>query len=139
MYGIANYNTGRAVQAIAITYQPHPVPAYLLLITLYILPYAWLEESTYLIATVAGLLAFTKWRSVSPGDFVRKSNWGSIKLAAALYGASAILVTAGLIETPTSYLGDTTLMLWIPLGVLPLLFLARRRRKNRTGASMGTA
>lgn len=139
VYGIASYNTGRAVQAIAITHQPQPVPAYLLLITLYILPHTWVEESAYPIATVAGLLAFTKWRSVSPGDFVRKSNWGSIKLAAALSGAAAILVAAGLIETLTGYLGDTILALWIPLGILPLLFLTKRRRKNRAGASMGTA
>lgn len=139
VYGIASYNTGRAVQAIAITHQPQPVPTYLLLITLYILPHTWVEESAYPIATVAGLLAFTTWRSVSPGDFVRKSNWGSIKLAAALSGATAVLVAAGLIETLTSYLGDTILVLWIPLGVLPSLFLVRRRRKNRAGATIGTA
>ena len=128
-YGIASYNTGRAVQAIAMTYQPHPLPPPFGLLSLYILPHTWVEESAYPIATVAGLLGFTKWRSVSPGDFLRRSNWGSAKLALALGGAAAILVVAGLIETLTSYVGIAILALWFPIGVL--LYLARRRWRRK--------
>ena len=128
-YGIANYNTGRALQAIAITSQPYSVPPYAALIALYLLPHTWVEELAYPVATVAGILAFTKWRTVSPREFNRKLSWGSTKLIMALVGAAAILVAAGLIETLTTFVGYAILALWAPLATL--LYAVTRIRKHR--------
>ncbi|HUK79996.1 MAG TPA: zinc ribbon domain-containing protein, partial [Nitrososphaerales archaeon] len=65
-FGLANYNTGRVIQVIAVSQN---YPPSLVLISLYLLPHTWVEESAYPIATVAGLLAITRWRSVSPSEF----------------------------------------------------------------------
>ena len=127
-YTIANYNTGRVVQAIAITNQPQIQP-YAVLIGLYILPHTWIEESAYPIATMAGIFALTKWRSVSPSEFVRRLDRGSSKLALALVGAAAILAVAGFIETLTAYLGDAAIAIWVPLGLLYYLWSRSRKRR----------
>lgn len=138
-YGAASYNTGRAIQAIAITSQPQPFPPYAVLISLYLLPHTWVEESAYPIATVAGILAFTKWRSVPPKEFSRRLNWGSTKLVMALGGAAAILVAAGLIETLTTFIGYSILVLWAPLLILLYSVLRNRRRRQRQAhASIGS-
>jgi uncharacterized membrane protein SpoIIM required for sporulation len=130
-YSIANYNTGRVVQAIALTNQPQIQP-YAVLVGLYILPHTWIEESAYPIATMAGIFALTKWRSVSLSEFARRPNRGSSKLVLALTGAAAILVVAGFVETLTTYLGDAAIGIWVPLGVL---YYAWSRNRRRTRAS----
>lgn len=130
-YSIASYNTGRAIQAIAITANPHPLPSYAVLFSLYLLPHTWVEESAYPIATVAGILAFTRWRSVSPREFAQRPNWGSTKLAIALGATTTILAAAGLIETLTTYVGYSIIVLWAPLVVL-LYSVIRNRRRKRT-------
>lgn len=135
-YGIASYNTGRAIQVIAITSQP-PVPPWAVLVELYLFPHTWVEESAYPIATVAGVLAFTKWRSVSPGEFPHKLNRGSAKLALALGGAAAILMAAGFLEVLATYLQLGALLLWAPLVVIYYLW-ARSRRRRRHSQSMGS-
>jgi uncharacterized membrane protein SpoIIM required for sporulation len=132
-YGAASYNTGRVIQAIAVTSQQGALPSYAVLLGLYLLPHAWVEESAYPIATVAGLLAFTKWRSVSPGEFARRTSWGSTKLILALGGAALILVVAGFIEVLTTYLGYFVVLLWAPLIVLYYLWTKLR---NRSPGSM---
>ncbi len=128
-YGVANYNTGRVVQAIALT-NPTPVQPYAVLIGLYILPHTWVEESAYPIATIAGIFALTKWRSVSPAEFARRPNRGSTKLILALVGAAAILLAAGFIETLTTYLGYAGVVLWAPLIILAYLWSRIRRRRR---------
>lgn len=136
-YGLANYNTGRVIQAIAtlntnpITNAPQPLPPYVVLVALYVLPHTWIEESAYPIATVAGTLALTKWRSMSPAEFVRRRNWGSARLLLALGGTAVILLVAGLVETATSYVGDGIVALWVPIALL--YFVSRRRWKRRVG------
>ena len=128
-YGIANYNTGRVVQAIALTNQPQVQP-YAVLVGLYLLPHTWVEESAYPIATIAGIFALTKWRSVSPDEFTRRLNRGSTKLVLALVGAAAILVVAGLIETTTTYLGYAAVALWVPLIMLAYFWSRVRSRRQ---------
>ena len=127
-YGVANYNTGRVVQAIALT-NPTPVQPYAVLIGLYILPHTWVEESAYPIAAMAGIFALTKWRSASPEEFARWPNRGSIKLISALAGAAAILLAAGFIETLTTYLGYAAVGLWAPLFILAYSWSRFRRRR----------
>ena len=128
-YGIANYNTGRVVQAIALTNQPQVQP-YAVLVSLYILPHTWVEESAYPIATMAGIFALTKWRSSSPTEFARWLNRGSAKLILALLGAAAILVAAGLIETLTTYIGYDAIALWVPMFILAYSWSRFRRRRR---------
>jgi uncharacterized membrane protein SpoIIM required for sporulation len=128
-YGIANYNTGRVVQVIALTNQPQVQP-YAVLIGLYLLPHTWVEESAYPIATMAGIFALTRWRSVSPGKFARRLNRGSTKLVLALVGAAVILLAAGFIETLTTYLGYSAVALWVPLILLAYSW-SRIRRQRR--------
>jgi uncharacterized membrane protein SpoIIM required for sporulation len=128
-YGIANYNTGRVVQAIALT-APTPVQPYTVLIGLYILPHTWVEESAYPIATIAGIFALTKWRSVPPTEFGRWLNRGSAKLILALLGAAAILLVAGFIETLTTYLGYAAVGLWVPLILLVWAWSRIRGRRR---------
>ncbi len=135
-YGLANYNTGRVVQAIALTNQPQVQP-YAVLVGLYLLPHTWVEESAYPIATMAGIFAFTKWRSVSPAEFTRRLGRGSTKLVLALMGAVVILMVAGLIETLTTYLGYAALALWVPLFILAFSW-SRIRRRRRTGQPTGS-
>lgn len=132
-YGIANYNTGRVVQAIALTNQPQVQP-YAVLVSLYILPHTWVEESAYPIATMAGIFALTKWRSTSPTEFARWPNRGSAKLVLALLGAAAILVAAGLIETLTTYIGYAAIALWVPLFILAYSWSRIRRRRRAVQA-----
>jgi uncharacterized membrane protein SpoIIM required for sporulation len=134
-FGIASYNTGRALQAIAIGNQ---VPPSLLLVSLYLLPHTWIEESAYPIAAASGLLAVTKWRSVSPVEFVRRWNWGSTKLALALAGVALILVAAGFFEVLASYLGFAAVTLWVPLGIASYFFATRNRRRKHNQSTIGS-
>lgn len=136
-YGIASYNTGRVVQAIAISDQ---IPSSLVLVELYLFPHTWVEESAYPIATAAGLLAFTKWRSVSPGEFVRRLNRGSTKLALALGGAALILVVAGVLEVIGTYLRYGVLLLWLPLALLFYagIRIATNRNRSRANPPLGS-
>jgi uncharacterized membrane protein SpoIIM required for sporulation len=127
-FGIASYNTGRALQAIAIN---DGAPPSLLLVLLYLFPHTWIEESAYPIATASGLLAVTKWRSVSPTEFLRRLNWGSTKFALALGGVALILMTAGFFEVLANYLGFGVIALWAPLGILYYLFAVRYRKHKR--------
>jgi uncharacterized membrane protein SpoIIM required for sporulation len=128
-YGIANYNTGRVVQAIALTAQT-PVQPYAVLVALYVLPHTWVEESAYPITTMAGIFALTKWRSVSPAEFMRWLNRGSAKLVLALVGSAAVLLVAGFIETLTTYLGYAAVGLWVPLIIIAYAWSRIRRRRR---------
>ncbi|MDG6902130.1 MAG: zinc ribbon domain-containing protein [Nitrososphaerota archaeon] len=121
-YGVANYNTGRVVQEIAISTRPNAISASLVLASLYVLPHTWVEESAYPIATIAGILATTTWRSVSLGEFSRRSNWGSTKLVFALAGTAAILAAAGFLEVLVNYLGFGAVLLWVPMVALYYLW-----------------
>ena len=136
-YGVASYNTGRVVQAIAITHQPSPVPPYAILVSLYLLPHTWVEEFAYPIATIAGVFALTKWRSVSPRDFSRTLNRGSTKFVLALAGSVAVLAVAGLLEVLATYLKDGVILLWVPLAALYYL-VARTLRRRQAGISIGS-
>lgn len=129
-FGLASYNTGRIIQVIAITQH---YPTSVVLVSLYLLPHTWVEESAYPIATVAGLLAVTRWRSVSPGEFAHRINWGSWKLVLAMAGVAMILLAAGLIETAGLYLGTGELLLWIPVGAAIYLMVALSRARSSRG------
>ncbi len=133
-FGFASYGTGRVIQVIAIV---HNVPSAAVLIGLYLLPHTWVEESAYPIATVAGLLGVTKWRSVAPEEFARRWNWGSTKLALSLAGAGLILLVAGFIETLTTYIGYIAIVIWIPIGAGYYLLVTqyRKRRSERAVAT----
>jgi len=130
-FGVASYNTGRLLQVIAISAQ---VPSSIVLVSLYLFPHTWIEESAYPIATVAGLLAITRWRTVSPGEFTRRLNRGSTKLVLAMAGVALILLVAGLIETIGLYMGLGEMLFWVPLGVgYFLLVMWNRKRKTGPG------
>ena len=133
-FGLASYNTGRVIQVIAIG--DHTNSA-VILITLYLFPHTWIEESAYPIATVAGLFAVTNWRSVPPGEFAHWPNWGSSKLALAMGGVALILLAAGLIETTGLYLGLGEMVFWIP--VAAGYYLWRKMNKRRTNSTSATA
>jgi uncharacterized membrane protein SpoIIM required for sporulation len=137
-FGLASYNTGRVIQVVALTHQP-PYPASAVLILLYLLPHTWVEESAYPIATVAGLMAVTRWRSVSPSEFAHRVNWGSWKLVLAMLGVAFILLAAGLIETAGLYLGTRELLLWIPVGAAVYFVIALTRAHRRRTPSLGSA
>jgi len=137
-FGLASYNTGRVIQVIALTHQP-PYPTSVVLLSLYLLPHTWVEESAYPIATVAGLMAITRWRSVSPGEFARRANWGSWKLIFAMVGVALILVAAGLIETAGLYLGAGELILWIPVGVVVCIAIALSHARRDNALRLGSA
>lgn len=128
-FGIASYNTGRVIQAIAIS---DNLPSSVILVSLYLFPHTWIEESAYPIATVAGFLAITKWRSVAPDEFTRRLNRGSTKLALAMGGVVLILFVAGLIETTGLFIGLGEILFWIPLGVGYFLLVTRLRRRKQS-------
>ena len=135
-FGLANYNTGRVIQVIAVSQN---YPPSLVLISLYLLPHTWVEESAYPIATVAGLLAITRWRSVSPSEFAHRANWGSWKLILAMGGVALILVAAGLIETAGLYLGAGEILLWIPVGAMIYLTIMLSRARRRANPQLASA
>ena len=135
-FGLASYNTGRVIQVIAIS---DNYPPSVVLISLYLLPHTWVEESAYPIATAAGLLAITKWRSVSPSEFTHRVNWGSWKLIFAMGGVALILLAAGLIETAGLYIGTGELLLWIPVIAVILLMVAWTHTRRRSTLSLGSA
>ena len=132
-YAAASYNTGRVLQAIAIGAQ---LPPSLVLVSLYLFPHTWVEEMSYPIATAAGLLAFTKWRSVSPTEFARRRAWGSSKFALALVGAAFSLAVAGFLEALVTYIGYYVIALWAPLIILS--YLVVRGLRKRVSPSMGS-
>ena len=132
-FGIASYSTGRVIQVIAID---RGISSVRILVDLYVLPHTWVEESAYPIAAVAGMLGVTRWRSVAPGDFIRRRNWGSTKLILALTGVGVILLVAGLIETTTSYIGALAVVLWVP--TLGGYYLMVRRHRKRRPESIAT-
>jgi len=132
-FGLASYNTGRVIQVIAIG--DHTTSA-VVLVTLYLFPHTWIEESAYPIATSAGLFAVTKWRSVSLEEFAHRKNRGSAKLAMAMGGVAVILLAAGLIETTGLYLGLGEVVFWVPLA-LGYYLLVTRRRHNRGLSNAG--
>ncbi len=127
-FGIANYNTGRVIQVLAIGDQVQPS---VILLSLYLFPHTWVEESAYPIATMAGLFAITQWRSVSPGEFSRWLNRGSAKLAFAMGGVALILLTAGIIETVGLYLGFGEILFWVPLVLAYYLFTVMTKKQRR--------
>jgi uncharacterized membrane protein SpoIIM required for sporulation len=135
-FGLASYNTGRVLQVIAIG---DHIPSSIILVSLYLLPHTWIEESAYPIATVAGLLAVTRWRSVAPGAFTRRQNWGSTKLAQAMGGVALILLAAGLIETLGLYMGFGEVLLWIPVGAGYYLYSRWNRERIRSASQLGSA
>jgi uncharacterized membrane protein SpoIIM required for sporulation len=135
-FGLASYNTGRVIQAIAMS---DHYPSSVVLVSLYLLPHTWVEESAYPIATVAGLMAITRWRSVSPSEFARRANWGSWKLAFAMGGVALILFAAGLIETAGLFLGADELLLWIPVGIAIYLMVTLTRARRRSTSPLGSA
>ena len=135
-FGLANYNTGRVIQAIAIYYN-YPPPV--VLVSLYLLPHTWVEESAYPIATVAGVLAVTRWRSVSPSEFAHRVNWGSWKLVFSMVGVALILVAAGVIETAGLYLGAGELLFWIPVGAVIYLTITLSRTHRHAKPPSGSA
>jgi uncharacterized membrane protein SpoIIM required for sporulation len=135
-FGLASYNTGRVIQVIAIS--DHYPPS-VVLVSLYLLPHTWVEESAYPIATAAGLLAVTKWRSVSPNEFTRRVNWGSWKLVFAMGGVTLILIAAGLIETAGLYLGIGEVLLWIPVGITIFFMVTWTRTRRRNALPLGSA
>ena len=91
---------------------------------------------SYPIATAAGLLAFTKWRSVSPTEFARRRAWGSSKFALALVGAAFSLAVAGFLEALVTYIGYYVIALWAPLIILS--YLVVRGLRKRVSPSMGS-
>lgn len=127
-FGLASYNTGRVIQVIAIS---RAEPTSFVLVVLYLFPHTWIEESAYPIATVAGFLGVTRWRSVSPGEFARRPNWGSSKFALAMGGVALILFVAGLIETTGLYIGFGELLFWVPLVIGYYLLVERSRAHKR--------
>ena len=135
-FGLASYNTGRVIQAIAISDQYPPT---VVLISLYLFPHTWVEESAYPIATAAGLLAVTKWRSVSPTEFTHRVNWSSWKFIFAMGGAALILLAAALIETAGLYFGAGELLLWIPVGIVIFLMVTWTRTRKRNTPPLGSA
>jgi len=135
-FGVASYNTGRVIQVIAIS--DHYPPS-VVLVLLYLLPHTWVEESAYPIATAAGLLAVTRWRSVSPSEFTHRVNWGSWRLIIAMGGVALILVAAGLIETAGLYIGTGELLLWIPVGIVAFFMVTWTRARRRTTPPLGSA
>ena len=135
-FGLANYNTGRVIQVIAIS-DNYPPPV--VLVSLYLLPHTWVEESAYPIATVAGLLAVTRWRSVSPSEFAHRINWGSWKLIFSMGGVALILIAAGLIETTGLYVGAGELLLWIPVGAVIYLAVMLSRARRYVTPPVGSA
>ena len=135
-FGLANYNTGRVIQVIAIS-DNYPPPV--VLVSLYLLPHTWVEESAYPIATVAGLLAVTRWRSVSPSEFAHRINWGSWKLIFSMGGVALILIAAGLIETTGLYVGAGELLLWIPVGAVIYLAVMLSRARRHATPPVGSA
>ncbi len=137
-FGLASYNTGRVIQVIALTHQP-PYPSGVVLFSLYLFPHTWVEESAYPIATVAGLMAITKWRSVSPSEFARRANRGSWKLLLAMGGVALILLVAGVIETVGLYLGLGELLLWVPVILVAYLLLTLVRARRRNSSPLGSA
>ena len=132
-FGLASYNTGRVVQVIAISRGVSPSAV---LAVLYLFPHTWIEESAYPIATVAGLFALTKWRSVSPGEFAHRLKRGSTKLALAMGGVALILLAAGLVETTGLYIGFGEVVFWLPVVIGYYLIVIRNRKHShaRTGA-----
>jgi len=137
-FGLASYNTGRVLQVIALSAHP-PVPPPVVLLTLYLLPHTWIEESAYPIATIAGLLAITKWRSVAPNEFTDRRNWGSTKLALTMGGVALILLAAGLVETTGLFIGFGEIFLWAPVAVGYYLFVTWNRRRRQSRPPMGSA
>jgi uncharacterized membrane protein SpoIIM required for sporulation len=135
-FGLANYNTGRVIQAIAIS---NNYPPAIILVSLYLFPHTWVEESAYPIATAAGLLAVTRWRSVSPSEFAHRVNWGSWKLVLSMAGVALILIAAGLIETAGFYLGAGEFLLWIPVGAVIYLTITLSRARRRAKPQLGSA
>lgn len=127
-FGLASYNTGRVIQVIAIGGN---VPPSIVLVTLYLFPHTWIEESAYPIATAAGLFAVTKWRSVAPGEFAEWANRGSSKLALAMGGVALILLAAGLVETTGLYIGLGEVVFWVPVAIGYYLLVTKNRRRKK--------
>ena len=114
-FAVASYNTGRVIQVIALG---DNVSSLLVLVSLYILPHTWVEEFSYPLATVAGILSVTRWRSVSPAGFTRRLNRGSTKLVLALCASAVTLLFAGALEVAATYMHYAVLVLWVPIALV---------------------
>jgi uncharacterized membrane protein SpoIIM required for sporulation len=132
--GVASYNTGRVVQVIAIG---NHIPSAFVLLSLYVFPHTWVEEFSYPMATAAGLLAVTRWRSVAPEAFARRLNRGSTKLLLALVGVALTLMLAGVLETLISVMGYAVILLWAPTGAGYYLLAKWNRKRGRDAPAIG--
>lgn len=136
-FAAASYNTGRVIQVIALsdtaTLHQSVSPA-LVYLSLFFYPHSWVEEASYPIAVVAGVLGITRWRSVSPEAFARFANRGSTRLALALVGVALSLMVAGALEVSEPALGFSSgaFLLWVPVLVGGwVLYVAYKRRAAR--------
>jgi hypothetical protein len=114
------------------------VPSAVVLVSLYILPHTWLEELSYPMAAVAGLLAVSTWRSVAPEEFIQWRGRGSSKFLLAMGGVSVTLTVAGVLEVLVAYLSLDVLVFWVPIGLGLYLATKWTRRRSRDGPSTGS-
>lgn len=121
-YFVSDYNTGRAIQVIAIQAS---FPPSLEVLNLFLYPHTWLEELSYSIATGAGLFYLFNWNVFSIEERSNRIKRSSIRLALSFVGVAALLALAALFEVVEPQLGAAALLLWVPLGIG--VFLLRKR------------
>ncbi len=128
----SSYNTGRVLQVIAIQAN---VPAPLVIFNLFLYPHTWLEESSYAIASGAGVYFLANWNAGSITEMSDRMKRSSVRLSLCFVAVALLLGLADLFEVAEPPLGAAALLLWIPLGIGAFLL---RRRLARIGQLLTT-
>jgi len=106
----ASYNTGRAIQVIAMQ---NGVSPYYFLTVLYLLPHSWVEELSYPLAGALTFYGILEWRRTSYKEF---SVWWKRDRFSVGFGVIAlILAVAAVLEVSEPPLEGYALFLWGPV------------------------
>ena len=111
---LADYNTGRIIQVIAIQAN---VPASLEIVNLFLYPHTWVEELSYAVAAGASLYYLFNWNATSIGEMPDRLKRSSVRLSLSFVCVAVMLSIAALLEVAEPHLGGGALLLWVPLGL----------------------
>jgi uncharacterized membrane protein SpoIIM required for sporulation len=119
---VSDYNTGRVLKEIAIQGN---YPVSLEIVSLYLFPHTWVEESSYAIASGAGLYYLFNWNAASIEGISDRLKRPATRFALTFAGVMALLALAGFLEVVEPPLGVAALLIWPVLGVGVFLFRKR--------------
>jgi Stage II sporulation protein M len=127
---LADYNTGRVIQIIALQ---NGISASAVLSLLYAFPHTWVEELSYPLAGALGLYAVFHWRRQSYAEFCSWKRRNTTKIAVGFIAVALVLAFAAFLEVTEPLIGSDASLLW-PLVALCVVIVYSKLKSGIAGA-----